>query len=141
MERGHLAEIPVRWGDGYVVRFGFDERDGRMCVTEWAIYREDETPLTAVRPPITRLAAQAHRELRGHWAPAARRSRSEAARRAAEALLAVPGPRPGRPPFYGPEHWRGVARVYREGGLTGLCRHYSISRSTAWKWSQRARRL
>jgi hypothetical protein len=137
-----LAEVPVRW-NGHVVTFGFDEVGGRVEAVEYRVEREDGGVVTISRPPLARLAAEALDEMRSRWAPqVVRRSRSEAARRAAEALMAVPGHRRGRPPLYGPDHWRLVARVYEEGdSVQAVAHHFAVSGSTAWKWVDRTRHL
>ena len=135
----HLAEMPVRW-EGLIVTFAYDTVGRRVEVTEIKIRREDNGSLpTARRPPLARLAAQALRELREHWAPQILRQRpSETAVAAAMVLLASPGPRRGRPPLYGPEHWAEVARVADEGGVAAVMERWTLSYSTAWRWARRA---
>jgi hypothetical protein len=134
----HLAEMPVRWG-GLIVTFGYDVVGSRIEVTEITMRREDGGPILATaRPPIARLAEIALSELRTHWAPQIVAQRpSETAVMAARILLDAPGPRRGRPPTYGPEHWREVDAIYRRGGTVAVAAFYSLSYSTAWKWSHR----
>jgi hypothetical protein len=131
----HLAEMPVRW-EGLIVTFAYDLIASRVEVAEVTIRREDGGPVpVASRPPLARLAAHALRELQTRWAPQILHHRpSEAAVAAATVLLNAPGPRRGRPPIYGPEHWDEVAQVYAEGGIPAVIERWTLSYSTAWRW-------
>lgn len=67
---------------------------------------------------------------------------------ALDAAKQEPAKRPGRPPAYGRDHFRKVARVYREhvtsGGRTptkAVQEHFTVTKSTAAKWVARAREL
>jgi hypothetical protein len=94
--------------------------------------------------PVHRIAREARDELRSRWAPViVAQSRSESARAAANALMATPGPRRGRPALYGPSHWREVAVAYRRATrapVKAVAEHFSVSPSLARKWVERARR-
>lgn len=135
-----LAWVPVRW-EGLIVAFAYDLINGRLEVVKIELWREDGGAVPAAsRPPLSRLAAQALRELRTRWAPTIMRQRpSEAAVAAATVILDVPGPRRGRPLLYGPEHWAEVARVYANGGLPAVMERWVLGYSTAWRWVKRVR--
>jgi hypothetical protein len=138
----HLAEVPIRWRD-QIVTVCFDELEGRIEATEYRVMGAEGAPVCMERPPVARLAEAALANMRVDVAPQiVARSRSASAVAAAKALMGTPGPRKGRPPLYGDEHWAEVARVYAgatAAPVQSVAREFSVSGSLARKWVERAR--
>jgi hypothetical protein len=124
---GRLDGGAIRAADIHEFRLG----EAAAAARKWFA----ETTQTAAAAEVDDLGRRLSKESRARW-------KNLAAISAADSAARKP---PGRPPLYGQDHWREVARIYRAtaGGqpVRAISEHFGSSRTAASAWVREARRL